>query len=571
MAARIFPSVFPVDNGSSGERKVFNHFKDNAPDSWCILHSFRLPEHKRAVFGEADFVVIAPPHGVFVLEVKSGGVGFDGSDWLYINRNHEVNRKSRGPFEQARDAMFEIKKIISDKTDGELSDRNILYYYGVIFTDEDSFPADLMTEDQMWCLQQNDGRNDYCAFIKSLGKNFREQMQRQGKRPHGELGVSDAAKIARILRPVVEAVPPIKSFIDDTEQDIIQLTEEQLDCLDDIELNPQMVIMGGAGTGKTVIAAEDAKRAAAQGKKVGFFCYNTKLAEKLKETLADFPDIEVTNISRFLMGVSGEKIDMKSMTPAEVNDFFNEGLPMTALSKITGPLFDKLIIDEFQDICSASYLKVLDKILKGGLCDGNFTFYGDFSRQAIFNKTADLALLENYSIFAKKRLSVNCRNTMNVGNELVNITGFEDTKYKLRIQGEKVDFYTWKSKEDEIQKFDKAIDTLLAAEISPADITILSPVSKGSTMLDDSAHAKSIAQYQTSSKKNRIAFSTVQGFKGLENKVIVLIEITTYSDRQLMYVALSRARAKLIVLESAAAKAERETLTAKRAAESSGS
>jgi hypothetical protein len=39
--------------------------------------------------GETDFVVIAPPYGIFILEVKSGGVDFDGSNWIFINRKRE--------------------------------------------------------------------------------------------------------------------------------------------------------------------------------------------------------------------------------------------------------------------------------------------------------------------------------------------------------------------------------------------------------------------------------------------------------------------------------------------------
>ena len=51
-----------------------------------------------------------------------------------------------------------------------------------------------------------------------------------------------------------------------------------------------------AGTGKTVIAAEDAKRAITQGKKVGFFCYNSTFVGSLgafscfKSTFVGLPE-----------------------------------------------------------------------------------------------------------------------------------------------------------------------------------------------------------------------------------------------------------------------------------------
>ena len=59
-------------------------------------------------------------------------------------------------------------------------------------------------------------------------------------------------------------------------------------------------------------------------------------------------------------------------------------------------------------------------------------------------------------------------------------------------------------------------------------------------------------------------FSTVQAFKGLENEIVILADIDSYSDVRLMYIALSRARSKLYVLESAAAKKQRQKLTIER-------
>ena len=522
-----------------------------------VYFTFRLPEHKKVVFGEADFVIIAPPYGIFILEIKSGGVGFDGTYWKFINRNHEITEKTRGPFEQAKEAMFEIKQIISERFDNQYNEKNVLYYYGVIFTDEGSFPKEKLIEDQPWCLQQNDGKNDYCSFIKLLNKKFREQLKLQNKKIPEAFSDSDAAKIAKVLRPIVDIVPPIKSFIDDTEQDIFELTQEQLECLDDIELNPQMLVFGAAGTGKTLIAIEDAKRSALKNKKTGIFCFNSKLSEEIQTQFDGIQNVEASSITKYLYKFLPNKNYVNSMNSAEKNHFFNEELPNIACK-------DKIIIDEFQDICTEAYLAFFNKILKKGLCDGNFTFYGDFTRQAIFNKTSDLSLLDSYSIYAKKRLSVNCRNSMNVGNELVNISGFEDTKYKLQIPGEKVEYYTWKTRTEQTSKFDSIVRTLIDATINPRDITILAPITRNNSIIDITDYSKSIIDYQVNATKNKITFSTIQGFKGLENKIIILIDITSYEDKQLMYVAFSRARSKLIVLESVKAKEERNIFMAKK-------
>lgn len=53
---------------------------------------------------------------IFTLEIKSGGVEFNGSKWLFIDRDHNITEKQRGLFEQARDGMFEVEKILNKRT-----------------------------------------------------------------------------------------------------------------------------------------------------------------------------------------------------------------------------------------------------------------------------------------------------------------------------------------------------------------------------------------------------------------------------------------------------------------------
>jgi superfamily I DNA/RNA helicase len=59
-------------------------------------------------------------------------------------------------------------------------------------------------------------------------------------------------------------------------------------------------------------------------------------------------------------------------------------------------------------------------------------------------------------------------------------------------------------------------------------------------------------------------FSTVQSYKGLESEIVILSDIADYSNERLMYVALSRARSKLYVLESVAASKQRKKMILER-------
>lgn len=59
-------------------------------------------------------------------------------------------------------------------------------------------------------------------------------------------------------------------------------------------------------------------------------------------------------------------------------------------------------------------------------------------------------------------------------------------------------------------------------------------------------------------------FATIQSYKGLENSVIILTDIESFSAEKLMYVGLSRANSGLYILESEAAKQEYDNLFIRR-------
>ncbi len=559
--AKMYPKVFPNDSNSSGERKVFEYLKENAPSDWIVLHSFRLPKHKTVVFGEADFVVIAPKYGIFVLEIKSGGVGFDGDNWVFINRNQEKSYKRRGPFQQGREAMFEIERIIGEKLGAGYSRTDIIYGYGVIFTDERNFPLDAITEDETWRLCQKVETVDYVSFIKKLHKNFLLELNQLGKRIPKELSTTTAENIGKTLRPIVDCIVPLKSFVEATEQDIISLTEEQYSCLDDIEINEQIVITGGAGTGKTLIAVEEAKRCESNVK-IGFFCYNKNLADFIRKNISA-KNIEVYSIHAFMVKICAEL----GLENDGSQEFFSTILPQKAseVAKKKGIIFDKIIVDEFQDLCTTEYINFFDAILKKGLMDGNFSFYGDFARQAIYNESATLNTLKSFTFFAKKHLSINCRNTLYIGNELINVTGYEDKQYRLKITGEPVDFYVCTSEEEQSKKLIECIKDLKKKGFKSSSIIVLSPKRREHSVVNLCDKEKFIiGDYGEESEEYYAMFSTVQSYKGLESEIVILIDVDDYSDAQLMYIALSRARSKLIVLETQEASKQRKKLTLKR-------
>ena len=135
--AKMIPAEISPDIKSNAEKRIFTWFRDDPKTKdWIVLHSLGIVNHGKCIFGEADFVVLVPRMGMYILEVKGGRVSRNDGEWSFTNRFDETNSKSRGPFDQAREAGFSIAKTIAEKCDSAHSRLKQLFWgYGVMFPD----------------------------------------------------------------------------------------------------------------------------------------------------------------------------------------------------------------------------------------------------------------------------------------------------------------------------------------------------------------------------------------------------------------------------------------------------
>ena len=85
----------PLGTSSNAERRMFDQLRAAfaRPDQtgWFAMHSLNLPRHEYKRFGEIDFVICGPD-GLFVIEVKGGGVSCHDGIWETTNRYGETER-----------------------------------------------------------------------------------------------------------------------------------------------------------------------------------------------------------------------------------------------------------------------------------------------------------------------------------------------------------------------------------------------------------------------------------------------------------------------------------------------
>jgi hypothetical protein len=563
--AHLIPPDYPPGT-SPGEALVFNALKaPGIAPGWTVLHSLHLPEHVRQVEGEADFVVIMPALGVLCVEVKSHlRVDYIDGAW-YMGEN--AGPDYRGPFRQAEMATRSVKK----KLVGLLpSAAGILFWPAVIFTHcVPGVPA--ATGDwHAWQLLTSADleRHPLYQLLEGIMNRARDHVARvkrarwfdpSSPRPP----VSECDEIRRILRPDVHFLPATSVIRDQRQQEIRRFTDEQLIVIEGLDgANDRALIEGPAGTGKTVLAYEEARRATSIGARTALLCFNQQLASFLRDEAGalGLRGAEISTLhalTRRIVADSGLPVSVG----ADEREFWERTLPDLALSVLIeqGPQFDVLIIDEAQDLAEPSYLDVMDALLDGELSGGCWRMFGDFERQAIYlvqPAEAIRRILARSREVARFRLRRNCRNTPRVAEYIVRLGGL-DPGYSRVLRPDdgpggtpRTSFYS--SAEQQTELLRATIGDLVATgELSAEDIVILSPIANSCAhRLAGSAGAPPLTSLPLRST-GMSAYGTVSAFKGLESPAVILTdieEVDSLRAQRLFYVGVSRATDHLRVL-----------------------
>lgn len=575
--AIMIPSEISPEIKSTAERRIFSWFRDcSDTDDWIVLHSLGITSHKKVIYSEIDFFVLAPQLGLFALEVKGGRVSRTNGVWYFTNKYGISNSKIRGPFDQAKEGIFSIIEVLKKRLDPQHQDlKNVLFGFGVMFPDIEYEVSSI--DEEQWLIFDVRNGHDVKKFIQRLAIGCRRKWESiyglfdESKLP----SIADTRYLASILRGDFDYAISLQSQLRNVDEAIIQLTMEQYRCLDQIDDNPRCLIQGGAGTGKTLLAIEEVKKSVTRGEKTALICFNSNLASWLQNYFSFMPsELQPTFIGTLHKYMTQLMIDngVQLLYPSlekEQNEYFRWQMPSKTVSLLNSESdkFDKLVIDEAQDLISSSYLEVMDASLKKGLARGRWTMFGDFSMQAIYlgNPTASdmKKLLDDYSSYINFKLTINCRNTEQICEEIMTVTGFSTISgLSLRIDGPPVEYFTYSSPSEQLERLGVLIDKLLRKSVEGAQITILSPRKRENSVLALMSEY-TIGDFHVG-PQNEITFSTIHSFKGLENTVIILTDIEDFSSGQLMYVAYSRARSALYILESESASSEYQKLELRR-------
>ena len=536
------PSIAPETPGS--ERRVYGRLREALPDSWTVMHSqrFLLPGNRRPREGELDFLILNPDRGVIGLEVKGGQVGRTADGWYSVDR-HGERHSIKDPGRQASGAIFAIGEYLNDARGFGRRGFRCQHGWGVVFPDT-VVEGDLGPDIPRPIILDSD---DLANMQSSVERIF------DYRRLNGPLPESAARAFVDALHERFPPASTLAFLFRFEDEDFLRLTDEQLTLLDSLAAHKRAAIEGAAGTGKTVLAMEKARRLATTGGRVLLLCFNIPLATHLRRQAqtGGFTVETFHQTCERLAGLAG--IPFRVPEDSRVQSaFYEEEAPilmLQALQQLPEERYDAIVVDEGQDFLP-DWWPCLDDALKEGNDGTLYAFYdADQSIYGDYRPPDALDVIEN-------RLVYNCRNTVRIF-EYATRQAVLASAPRIRVdapQGTAVEEVLCGNADELARRVAGTLARVIDDEgISASRVAILSTRTIRSSPFADDCRAGRFPLVSLDAEhasKDAVVFETLFRFKGLEADVVLLLVLPGGARRVEpidVYVAATRARHLLVV------------------------
>lgn len=568
--ARMLPDSFPGKTTES-EKRIFEAIRDSDESSdWICLHSIGIARHERKRYAECDFLLITES-GVFCLEVKGGEVDRTDGVWT-IGWSNRSYTSREGPFKQSQSAMQALKKELK-RTFGEQISKEVMFGWGVVFPD-----IPFTEEDPEWDLNvvydSRDRAYPFSQYIKNLERFTREHERERGFSYPKYVNQAKRTELLECFRHDFRLVPLLGDLVKESQEELVRMGDAQFYVLKYAlnPANPRCICPGGAGTGKTLLATEAARRYADEGKSVLFLCFNRLLADEIARAPALDPAlVTVSSLYHFMREIIvsaglGHELEMARADAGSNDEFYRKAFPeifdTALLENEKLEHYDVLIVDEGQDILHSPIIDSIELVFKGGWSNGDWLIFFDPDLQSDVYGRLDQAVVTNLSSqgAATLPLDENFRNPMNIVAEMSKVTGIPRPKCRRKLPV-RMEYLTFADDQD-IEKLSILVEDLINSGVRPNDICILSALKREDSCIvrhkdrfgrDVSYFEKSLPA--TVAPGSLIA-ATISGFKGLEAEVVILTDMPEMGEdgaqwsRAIWYVGMTRCTTKLFAIVS---------------------
>lgn len=534
MTARAVPAE-PVFTTES-EAEVWRHVVATLGADDVVVANLRLAGDTKD--HELDLVVLMPDVGIVVVEVKGGSVSVDdeGQWW----QGAGARRRRIHPVDQARDGQYALRRYIETDERWQHSSRTRVRWAHAVVTPYTSVDEGFATPD---CPRQTiHGRED----MPQLAQRLREAASRQ-ETGHRVPTHDDIELIGQILRGRHLPAPDVVADSQEREAVAQRLTQEQLTLLKVTRLLHRVEVRGGAGSGKTVLAlqqARDLTRGAHDRptQRVALLCYSIGLAAYLKRAVATWK-----RQHRPAFVGTFHELGMSWGAPEgsrEDSNFWEVSLP-GLMGDLAGRLperqrFDAIVVDEAQDFAESWWsplLKALQDEETGGLyvySDENQRIFPRFGRPPV-----ELVPLV---------LDHNLRNTTQIATAFAPLAPM-----RMRLlggSGPEVTFLA-AAADGALDVADDQVEALLDEGWQAEHIALLTTGHRHPHQIELQERRGQAGYWASFWEADDVFYGHVLGCKGLERRAVVLCVNEAgprERSRERLYVGLSRATDRLVVV-----------------------
>ena len=337
---------------------MWERLRDSLCDDDVLIANLRLTDEKKD--HEADLVVLMPDIGIVVVEVKGGSVWWD-DGWRIMRRGREAVIH---PVDQARDGKYALRAYV--EADQRWGSRTRVAWSHAVVTPYSEFAQDFALPDlPRWALHD---KGDQEHLVGRLRQNA--QRMTHGQRV---ATLDDVDEIAEILTGRLPTTYDVRAEADERADVADRLTLEQATILKVTRLLNRVEVRGGAGSGKTVLALQQAKELTRGGQdrkpqRVALLCYSIGLAEHLRRQVATWDRRHrpafVGTFHAFGQqwgAAEGDRTD---------SEFWEERLPAEmaelAADLPDGKKYDAVVVDEAQDFADSWWTPVLSVAARRG-------------------------------------------------------------------------------------------------------------------------------------------------------------------------------------------------------------
>jgi hypothetical protein len=546
---------------ASKAEESFYKLAEALPSSWSVYYSCTLSSvepGKGLQDNEIDFVLYHPKYGLFVIEVKGGGISYDAekSQFFSVNR-HGQKFEIKNPFQQALVWKSRFLRFLKNRQI-KVPTTHLVCFPSVR---EDDIPSSASVQHDL--ILGRDRLNRLEDYLKSIARMVH---------PSKFLNFADRRKeLDQILRGTTYTTRLyLRDYIDNHELKVqdVEIIHETL--ITPIAGTRRMAIEGEAGTGKTILAMMLARTFRDQGRSVLLLSSNPLLNNYMKTETGHGVDVQTywelassfgIELLRRPNGFEGSREDwIQYVGPERLKEAIQE----------SSRRYDVLLCDEAQDV-QPFWWESLEAVLKGP--ESHFYIFFDRSQGVFGSGSSDTSFVPEDVLPIQTPyfpLVHNYRTTREISAFSGSFrTGTEILRSHSARLGYFPEMIAYEDERDAEQKLSQLFKRLFEREgLQTNEVTILSgrrPFFEGSWLKD----FRKVGQYELmdlGSLRNRtlpkaneldgkVPIITIPSFKGLETKVGIITNLSEYNlpfnnpiMASLFYVACTRAKHMLYIM-----------------------